>query len=63
MLISCAAYVDGKKVADLEVDRISDYLERSNCFVWVALNDPSAAELADMQQGTESRLCMLSSKG
>jgi magnesium transporter len=50
MLISCAAYVDGKKVADLDVDRIPDYLERPNCFVWVALNDPSAAELADMQR-------------
>jgi magnesium transporter len=50
MLISCAAYVDGRKVADLDVDRIPDYLQRPDCFVWVALNDPSAAELADMQR-------------
>jgi magnesium transporter len=49
MLISCAAYIDGKKVGDLGVDRIPDYLQKPNCFVWVALSDPSAAELAQMQ--------------
>jgi magnesium transporter len=50
MLISCAAYQDGKKLDDIEIDRISDYLQRPNCFVWVALHDPSAAELNDMQR-------------
>jgi magnesium transporter len=50
MLISCAAYIDGTKIADLDVDRIPDYLHRPNCFVWVALNDPSSAELAEMQR-------------
>jgi magnesium transporter len=49
MLISCAAYQDGKKLGDIEIDRISDYLQRPNCFVWVALQDPAAAELNDMQ--------------
>jgi magnesium transporter len=50
MLISCAAYVDGKKIADLDVDRIPDYLQRPNCLVWVALNDPTAAELTNLQR-------------
>jgi magnesium transporter len=50
MLISCAAYQDGKKLDDIEIDRISDYLQRPNCFVWVALQDPAAAELNDMQR-------------
>jgi magnesium transporter len=50
MLISCAAYQDGKKLDDIEIDRISEYLQRPNCFVWVALRDPSAAELNDMQR-------------
>jgi len=49
MLISCAAYLDGQKVADLDIDRIPDYLQRPNCFVWVALNDPIAAELTNLQ--------------
>jgi magnesium transporter len=50
VLISCAAYQDGKKLDDLEIERISDYLQRPDCFVWVALHDPTAAELGDMQR-------------
>jgi magnesium transporter len=50
MLISCAAYQDGKKLGDIEIDRIPDYLQRPDCFVWVALHDPAAAELNDMQR-------------
>jgi magnesium transporter len=50
MLISCAAYQDGKKLDDIEVDRISGYLQRPGCFVWVALHDPAAAELNDLQR-------------
>ncbi len=49
MLISCAAYQDGKKLGDIETSRIADYLGLSGCFVWVALRDPAAAELRDMQ--------------
>jgi magnesium transporter len=50
MLVSCAAYQDGKKLGDLDIDRIADYLQRPDCFVWVALHDPTAAELGDMQR-------------
>ena len=50
MLISCAAYQDGKKIGDIEIGQIADYLKRPNCFVWVALRDPAAAELTEMQQ-------------
>jgi magnesium transporter len=50
MLISCAAYQDGKKLGDIEIERISGYLQRPNCFVWVALHDPTSAELNDMQR-------------
>ena len=50
MLVSCAAYQDGRKLADLDVDRICDYLQRPDCFVWVALHDPTAAELGGMQR-------------
>jgi magnesium transporter len=50
MLISCAAYEDGKKIGDIEIGRIAEYLQRPNCFVWVALRDPDAAELTDMQR-------------
>ncbi|CAG9197912.1 Magnesium transport protein CorA [Paraburkholderia tropica] len=50
MLINCAAYQGGKKLADIEVDAISDYLQRPECFVWVALKDPDAGEMAAMQE-------------
>jgi hypothetical protein len=50
MLIGCAAYQDGKKIGDLDIDQIPDYLQRPKCFVWVALHDPLASELKDMQQ-------------
>ena len=49
MLINCVAYQDGKKLADIPVEQISDYIERPDCFVWVALRDPSPEELAQMQ--------------
>jgi magnesium transporter len=49
MLISCAAYQDGTKVGDITAAQIAEYLHRPHCFVWVALQDTSAAELAQMQ--------------
>src|SRR3979490_406418 len=50
MLVSCAAYQDGRKLLDLGIEQIPDYLNRPNCFVWVALHDPPAAELSDLQR-------------
>jgi magnesium transporter len=49
MLINCVAYQEGKKLADIPVEEISDYLAKPGCFVWVALREPDAAELAKMQ--------------
>jgi magnesium transporter len=50
MLVSCAAYQDGKKLQDLDVAQIPDYLQLPNCFVWVALHDPPASELNELQK-------------
>jgi magnesium transporter len=50
MLINCAAYQDGKKLGDIDVGQIGDYLQRPDCFVWVAVHDAAAAELGGMQQ-------------
>jgi magnesium transporter len=50
MLINCVAYQEGKKLSDIPVEDISDYLARPGCFVWVALRDASDAELAQMQE-------------
>lgn len=49
MLINCVAYQEGKKLADIPVAEISDYLGRPDCFVWVALKDAEPGELLEMQ--------------
>ena len=50
MLINCAVYQQGAKLADVSVDQISDYLHRPGCFVWVALKDANDEELLVMQR-------------
>jgi magnesium transporter len=50
MLINCAAYANGRKLADLPIADISDYLKQGDAFVWVALCDPVPAELDEMQR-------------
>ena len=50
MLINCAAYANGRKLADLPIADISDYLKQGDAFVWVALCDPGPAELDEMQR-------------
>ncbi|MDA1343857.1 MAG: magnesium/cobalt transporter CorA [Proteobacteria bacterium] len=48
MLINCIAYQEGKKLKDITIEEISDYLLIPNCFVWVALLDAELAELEKM---------------
>jgi magnesium transporter len=50
MLINCVAYRDGRRIADLTIEEISDYLAQPGCLVWVALRDATAEELAKMQE-------------
>ncbi len=49
MLVNCAAYQDGKKLADIRKEDIRRYLAMPGCFVWVALKDATSGELAEMQ--------------
>ena len=48
MLISCVAYQNGRKLADVPTGDISEYVSRPDCFVWVALFEPSMDELEEM---------------
>ena len=50
MLINCVAYQEGRKLGDIAKEDISEYVKRPECFVWVALKDPTPAELAEMEQ-------------
>ena len=53
MLVNCVAYQDGRKLADIARQDISKYVTRKDCFVWVALYEPDAHELAEMQREFE----------
>ncbi|MSO72932.1 MAG: magnesium/cobalt transporter CorA [Rhodospirillaceae bacterium] len=49
MLINCIAYQDGNKLADIPIQEISAFLATPDCFVWVALKDPSHEDLEEMK--------------
>jgi magnesium transporter len=50
MLINCVAYQEGKKLSDIPIEDISEYIIQPGCFVWVALRDPEPNELTVMQE-------------
>ena len=50
MLINCVAYQDGRKLADIPVEDIADWVHKPDTFVWVALRDATDDELATMQE-------------
>ena len=50
MIINCAAYQQGQKIADLAVEAIKDYLDKPDVFVWRVFNLNSLA-LDDAKQG------------
>ena len=49
MLVNCVAYQQGRKLTEIQKKDIRGYLDRPDCFVWVAMADPSEDELAEMQ--------------
>src|SRR4051812_43965639 len=50
MLITCVVYANGRKLADISVEDISEYVTRPDCFVWVALFEPTREELDQMAE-------------
>ena len=50
MVANCAAYgADGRKIRDITLDEISDFLEQPRGFVWVGLVEPDEALLEKLQ--------------
>ena len=49
MLINCVAYEEGRKLSDIPVEDIDQWLLRPGCFVWVALRDATDEELRAVQ--------------
>jgi magnesium transporter len=50
VLINCAAYENGRRIQDIPVERIGEWLAREGAFVWVALHDAEPRELEAMQR-------------
>lgn len=50
MLIRCAVYRNGRKLADIDIKDIHSYLSQPDCLVWVALVEPEAETLAQLQE-------------
>jgi magnesium transporter len=50
VLINCAAYRDGQRLADIPVSEIRSHLREPDGFVWVAVKDPAPEELTQLQQ-------------
>lgn len=48
MLVNCVAYQEGHKIADVPIEQIPDYLNRPGCFIWIAIKEPTPAELAEV---------------
>jgi magnesium transporter len=50
MLINCAVYQKGRKLAEIPKEDISEYIARPDCFVWVGLVEPEPFEIDEMAQ-------------
>src|SRR5688572_30312471 len=50
MLINCVLYQEGKKIRDIPMDENARWRAEGDGFVWVALKDPTAAELEAVQR-------------
>jgi magnesium transporter len=49
-IINCAAYSNGRRVADVELNDVHDVLKDANQFVWIGLHEPSEEVLSTVQQ-------------
>lgn len=49
-IINCAAYLDGRRVANVEINEISGVLKNPEQFVWVGLHEPSEETLEKFQK-------------
>jgi magnesium transporter len=49
MIVNCAAYADGRRVADIDLESVSDYVAKEGHFVWIGLHEPSEEILRKIQ--------------
>src|SRR5687767_6006790 len=49
-VVNCAAYAEGRRLADLPLCDVSEALQASDRFVWIGLYQPNAKILREVQQ-------------
>jgi magnesium transporter len=49
-VINCAAYSNGRRIADVKITDISKLLKQSDKFVWIGMHEPDEELLAEAQQ-------------
>jgi magnesium transporter len=49
-IVNCAAYANGRRIADIEVKNISKALEQEDQFIWLGLYEPDQELLGQVQQ-------------
>jgi magnesium transporter len=49
-IVNCAAYCEGVRVPDVDIDNISDILQQPDKFVWIGLHEPGTELLANLQK-------------
>jgi len=48
-IINCAAYADGHRIADVQLNEVHNVLQQKNQFVWIGLHEPSEEILSKVQ--------------
>jgi len=49
-IINCAAYAEGKRIADVNLEDVQSFLKNENQFVWIGLYEPKAEMLDQVQK-------------
>ncbi len=49
-VVNCAAYSDGRRVANVEIHNINEVLRQPEKFVWIGLHEPSTETLVKIQR-------------
>src|SRR5262245_29925338 len=48
-IVNCAAYAEGKRIADVNLSDVHDVLKKKDQFVWIGLYEPSEEILIRVQ--------------
>jgi magnesium transporter len=49
-VVACVAYAEGRRLGDISIEDISEFLKKPGVFVWIGLHDPAPELLKQIQQ-------------